>query len=538
MSAGNLLRHAAPVAATLVLITGCASTSVHDDEERAAERSQQAQERLDPQDRSEPQADDGEVVPEEIEAALSEAPPIHPLDLQAEEPRFDITADEVPARAFFHGLVEDTPYNVVVHPEVEGEISLSLDDVSVPEVMDTLRESYGYEYQRTQVAYLVLPARLESRMFNLDYLNVDREGDSGTRISAGDITDDDDDVAGSQLRTRSHSKLWADIESVIERMIADEEEEGASVVASPEAGSLVVRAKPSTLGQVERFMDRLQTSLNRQVVLEARILEVELRDEFQAGIDWGFVGRMSGENLNIGVSPGSGFGLDADDNFGIDVARDTRGFDGLLRALDQQGDLQVLSSPRVSTLNNQKALIKVGTDAYFQTDVDIDTRIRDNQALTEVDPEFEPFFSGISLDVTPNITEEGWITLHVQPAVTDVDQVTRSVSRPTGDGGDTEDISFDLARIDVRQSDSIVRARDGDVVVIGGLIEERDRQVTSQVPLLGSIPLLGWFFTQEEQRTSKYELVILLRPRLVEEGAWSGEVDSQMERLDEFYRLQ
>ncbi|MCG5540449.1 MULTISPECIES: pilus (MSHA type) biogenesis protein MshL [unclassified Halorhodospira] len=538
MSAGNLLRHAAPVAATLVLITGCASTSVHDDEERAAERSQQAQERLDPQDRSEPQADDGEAVPEEIEAALSEAPPIHPLDLQAEEPRFDITADEVPARAFFHGLVEDTPYNVVVHPEVEGEISLSLDDVSVPEVMDTLRESYGYEYQRTQVAYLVLPARLESRMFNLDYLNVDREGDSGTRISAGDITDDDDDVAGSQLRTRSHSKLWADIESVIERMIADEEEEGASVVASPEAGSLVVRAKPSTLGQVERFMDRLQTSLNRQVVLEARILEVELRDEFQAGIDWGFVGRMSGENLNIGVSPGSGFGLDADDNFGIDVARDTRGFDGLLRALDQQGDLQVLSSPRVSTLNNQKALIKVGTDAYFQTDVDIDTRIRDNQALTEVDPEFEPFFSGISLDVTPNITEEGWITLHVQPAVTDVDQVTRSVSRPTGDGGDTEDISFDLARIDVRQSDSIVRARDGDVVVIGGLIEERDRQVTSQVPLLGSIPLLGWFFTQEEQRTSKYELVILLRPRLVEEGAWSGEVDSQMERLDEFYRLQ
>ncbi|MCG5533393.1 pilus (MSHA type) biogenesis protein MshL [Halorhodospira sp. 9621] len=538
MSAGNLLRHAVPVAATLVLITGCASTSVHDDEERAAERSQQAQERLDPQDRSEPQADDGEAVPEEIEAALSEAPPIHPLDLQAEEPRFDITADEVPARAFFHGLVEDTPYNVVVHPEVEGEISLSLDDVSVPEVMDTLRESYGYEYQRTQVAYLVLPARLESRMFNLDYLNVDREGDSGTRISAGDITDDDDDVAGSQLRTRSHSKLWADIESVIERMIADEEEEGASVVASPEAGSLVVRAKPSTLGQVERFMDRLQTSLNRQVVLEARILEVELRDEFQAGIDWGFVGRMSGENLNIGVSPGSGFGLDADDNFGIDVARDTRGFDGLLRALDQQGDLQVLSSPRVSTLNNQKALIKVGTDAYFQTDVDIDTRIRDNQALTEVDPEFEPFFSGISLDVTPNITEEGWITLHVQPAVTDVDQVTRSVSRPTGDGGDTEDISFDLARIDVRQSDSIVRARDGDVVVIGGLIEERDRQVTSQVPLLGSIPLLGWFFTQEEQRTSKYELVILLRPRLVEEGAWSGEVDSQMERLDEFYRLQ
>ncbi|MCG5538668.1 pilus (MSHA type) biogenesis protein MshL [Halorhodospira sp. 9622] len=538
MSAGNLLRHAAPVAATLVLITGCASTSVHDDEERAAERSQQAQERLDPQDRSEPQADDGEAVPEEIEAALSAAPPIHPLDLQAEEPRFDITADEVPARAFFHGLVEDTPYNVVVHPEVEGEISLSLDDVSVPEVMDTLRESYGYEYQRTQVAYLVLPARLESRMFNLDYLNVDREGDSGTRISAGDITDDDDDVAGSQLRTRSHSKLWADIESVIERMIADEEEEGASVVASPEAGSLVVRAKPSTLGQVERFMDRLQTSLNRQVVLEARILEVELRDEFQAGIDWGFVGRMSGENLNIGVSPGSGFGLDADDNFGIDVARDTRGFDGLLRALDQQGDLQVLSSPRVSTLNNQKALIKVGTDAYFQTDVDIDTRISDNQALTEVDPEFEPFFSGISLDVTPNITEEGWITLHVQPAVTDVDQVTRSVSRPTGDGGDTEDISFDLARIDVRQSDAIVRARDGDVVVIGGLIEERDRQVTSQVPLLGSIPLLGWFFTQEEQRTSKYELVILLRPRLVEEGAWSGEVDSQMERLDEFYRLQ
>ncbi|MFP4129577.1 MAG: pilus (MSHA type) biogenesis protein MshL [Halorhodospira sp.] len=554
--------------ALLLMLSACAVT-----EEEPKDRAQRAQDWVateaerEAAEEADAQADpEAEAPPEELEALLSAPPETDPLALQAEEPRFDISADDVPVEEFFHGLVEDTPYNVAVHPDVEGKISLSLNDVSVPEVMEIVRDTYGYAYQRTDAAYQILPAaQLESRLFELDYLNINRTGESGSRIAAGGVTASEEDgdgggegesgATGSRLSTESQSQLWSDIETIVRRIIAREEgaaagegdegdegdeaegdeeasgEEslpgGASVVASPAAGTLAVRATPSALAQVERFMERLQRNLNRQVVLEARIVEVELNDDFKAGIQWEAIGSDGGRDLRAELDSGA-VGQGSEGTFGLDVISQGS-FDAALNALERQGDVQVLSAPRVSTLNSQKALIKVGTDAYFQTDVDIDTQIQDNETLTEVDPTFDPFFSGIALDVTPSINEGDWITLHVQPSVTQVTEVPRSVE--TG-----EDVAeFQLAESDVRQTDSIVRARDDEIIVIGGLIEERTEQETQRVPLLGRIPLLGWLFANERQETEQVELAILLRPRVVDEQTWAEEVDAQMERIDGLY---
>jgi MSHA biogenesis protein MshL len=517
--------------------------------------------------------------------AMLEPPPLEArMATPATEPRFDINADAVPVANFYYGLVADTPYNVVVHPDVEGTISLRLSDVSVPEVMEILREGYGYHYRRTQGSYMVLPSVLETRVFRLHYINVQREGLSGTSIAGGEIESSeesdntgDDQVSGSNLTTRSSSRLWTDVEAAIEEIISGQtsSDNGASgntasgddtgaasatdnlaalasgepqdaasatadtgdrarVVTSPEAGAIVVRATPDALEQVETFIDGLQATVNRQVILEARIVEVTLDDQFEAGIDWDVLSRdnrsedgasnafAAGDTqTDVSLTPPTDIG----GLFELGILRNGS-FDVTIDALDQQGDVMVLSSPRVSTLNNQKALIKVGTDTFFQTGVDLDTTTTDGTAQTTVDPEFRSFFSGISLDVTPSIDADGSVTMHVQPSVTSVSDVPRTVQTAAG-----ETVTFDLASSDVRQSDSIVRAEDGDLIIIGGLMEQRDESRDASVPVLGDLPPLSLLFSRQRQVSRKVELVILLRPTVIGDDTWQRALERQREAM-------
>ena len=490
-----------------------------------------------------------EPVPDALARLL--APPETELaPVVDDDVRFDVAADGVPVREFFHGLVEGTPWNVLVHPELVGTVTLSLRDVTVPEVMALLRDGHDLHSRREGRTFVVLPARLESRLFRLDYLDLDRTGATGTRISAGDLANGggrggngaggggagggaaNNATSGSTLRTSSRSALWEDLEALVGRLLESEAEIGASVVTSPDAGALVVRATPATLDRIDAFVQQLDATLNRQVILEARILEVSLDDSLNAGIDWNFVGNdapRAGERALLGsVAQGGALRPEAQDVFSISLSRPDA-FEATISALETQGDVQVLSAPRISTLNNQKALIKVGTDAYFQTDVQLQNQVFQGGVLTQVQPEFSPFFSGIALDVTPNISADGWITLHVQPSVTTVAEVQRSL-----DSGGSP-VTFSLASSEVRQSDSIVRARDGELVVIGGLMQEREVERDARVPLLGRLPLLGWLGANTQRETRNVELVILLRPRVVGDGDWAREVDARSRRLESLY---
>ena len=354
--------------------------------------------------------------------------------------RFDVSVTEMPAREFLLGLVADTDINLALDPGLSGTITLTLKNVTITEVLAALRDVYGYAYEKTGYGWHVHNAGLQSRIFAVDYPMVRRSGQSQTRVSSGQVSErvtgndsneirtESEDVSGSIISTASQSDFWVELEAGLWAILG--RNEGRSVVSSPNSGIVVVRAMPAELREVERFLGRAQASLGRQVILEAKILEVTLDDGFQSGINWALL-RENGANSGIFAQTGGGTSLldglseiagnvgDLDPSPGprlpsgtdtsafggvFSTALDLEDFTAFIELLETQGSVRTLSSPRVATVNNQKAVIKVGSDEFFVTDIST-TTVTSTTTTTTPDITLTPFFSGIALDVTPQISE-------------------------------------------------------------------------------------------------------------------------------------
>lgn len=494
-------------------------------------------------------------VPEDVAAAL--LPPVAGDDGTGEsaavEQRFDVKVRQAPAREFFLSLVEGTPYNVVVHPEVAGTIDLDMKNVSVPEVMETVGDIYGYEYKETRTGYQVYPNTIRSRLFEVDYLRMERSGRSNTQANPGQVTTvegngsnrggggggrSSSQVSGSNIETKTESAFWTELETSVKAIVG--EAEGRAVSVNPQAGLVMVRALPNELRDVGRFLDQLQEVVQRQVIIEARVLEVQLSEAFRAGINWAAIGRDDDQSIlasQMGGAALSGSGthplagqsgvLNPQDlptvreqltsAFGgsFAVALDVDNFSAFIELLKQQGDVQVLSKPRISTVNNQKAVIKVGSDEFFVTDISSNTTTTGATTTTGPDVELTPFFSGVTLDVTPQISADDEVILHVHPSVSEVTEEQKEITVGTT-------ISAPLATSTIRESDSIIRAQNGQIVVIGGLMRDNVTNENASLPLLGDLPVIGNAFRHRQERHSKSELVILLKPVVVRGRAWSN----------------
>lgn len=445
--------------------------------------------------------------------------------------KFDVVAKELPVDAFFISLVKGTGTNILLHPDLKGNITIELKSVDLEQTLNAIRDVYGFQYVKREYGYQILPEKLVTKIFHLDYLNVKRSGQSKTSVSSGELVqaessgaaqsaeaggDEDSGLStskSSQVETSSKTDFWTELESVIRIILSGKSDR--QVIVNPQTGIVIVHALPNELDRVKEFIDAAEASLSRQVILEAKVLEITLNKAFETGIQWSALGSYDGGTKGSVFSVGSEALSNKDEFggiFGLNLALND--FTGLIELLQKQGSVQVLSSPRISTVNNQKAVIKVGTDEFFVTELSADSAGTGDNASIAPEVTLTPFFSGIALDVTPQISDDDNIVLHVHPTVSEVIDQTKSLN--IGDSLYTLPLAFSS----IRESDSIVKAKSHQIIVIGGLLKANTVNREASLPWISRIPGLGALFTQKRDRTEKTELVILLKPMVVGGKTW------------------
>lgn len=499
------------------------------------------------------------------------------------EERFNIVANRETAQSFFANLVAGTDFGVAVSPDLEGEISLSLPNVTIDDVMQAVQQTYGYQISRRGNIYHVQSGGLQTRLFTVDYLNVSRSGTSSVQVSSsgqsgqnggnnqnGNNNNQNGNFGnggnfnnggnsnnnnqngnnnnqngsfgggqggqGGQVSTQTESNFWEEFEEVIAALVGAEvrrdddngantnagggilsglssaragsaNRSGKSVVVQPQVGLIMVTAYPNELERVAEYIAHAQSILSREVTIQVQFLEVILNKGFQSAIDFdtfGPGGAVNGDNTVTGAFGSAGdFTISGNSN-PLSIVTNFTDFDAVFRILESRGTTQVLSSPSLKVLNNQKAVFQDGDEEYFQTGASSTTIAGGNNTTTNASASLESFFSGISMDITPQISADGKITLHVHPTISTVVEQSKTISGE----------QIPLARTSVRELDSVIRGEDGKIVVLGGLAYERSTDDLAGIPIANDIPILGAAFDQRRRSTVKSEFIILLRPMI------------------------
>jgi len=469
------------------------------------------------------------VIPPPPREELKELVPSLIEERRVPERLFTLSFRDADIQEVLLALSKQTNYNIVADPDVKGLVTMEVTNVTFKEIMDFLTEPLKLEYKIDGRNVRVFRPRFETRVFTLNYIMTTRKGTSRTSAATGvtgmagygygggygggysgagvgagvgagaGVSASGMSVGGATIDTGPDTAdIWKEIEDGLKTLVSKEGKFAINKIGN----TILVTDYKKNLQRIAEFLERVEGSSHRQVVINAQVVEVALSDKYRMGIDWSALIKQAGRRdwtLSQSLRAGT-------DVFKINVVGEHVSF--ILDALRQQGQVRILSNPKVSTLNNQKAVIKVGTDEIFfypyYRPVYEDGRLI-GSVIESVWP--CPVTIGVVLDVTPQISPDGYITMHIHPSVTDL--VRTEEFKQDGKVMATAPVT------NIRETDTVVRVKDGQTIIIGGMMQDKKKEIVNKTPLLGSIPGLGGLFRRTEQQVQKTELVILLTPKIL-----------------------
>ncbi|MDP3297015.1 MAG: pilus (MSHA type) biogenesis protein MshL [Thermodesulfovibrionia bacterium] len=443
-----------------------------------------------------------------------------------------ISARNTPLRDVLYTIAEAVNLNLVMESGVKPDlpVTMTLNNMVVQDALNIIFDSVDYFY--TIKDNILIVKSVGTKIFELGLPNVIHEyqtdiggdilggGSSATSGGGGTAGATGSGTIKGDLSMKSASdkvsfQFWDAMENSLKTLLpAPAGGEGipkASFTINRMAGTIMVTASKKDLEKVENYITNLQKVLNRQVLIEARIIEVQLSEGLKYGIDWSFISNWRGVGkINITATKFSGVVGSTDPSFQIGVTGTGSDFPTILKALQEQGDVKTLSNPRINIMNGQTAMLSVGRNTTYLAKVESTTTSEGGATTTTYTTNEKTILSGVMFGLVPYISEDSKITMTITPIVSNLVSLD-----PKEIGSGTNKVEIKLPTVDLREMSTTVKVIDGQMVIIGGLINSKENLKEKKVPVLGSIPILGYLFKSVEKTYDKTELVIMLMPKIV-----------------------
>ena len=476
-----------------------------------------------------------------IPAPVRRIPYVPPPAPRESEETYTVVVHEVPVRELLFALARDASINADVHPLADGLVTLNAVDQTLDEILERIARQLDIRYRRRDGVLVIEPDTPVLRSYRVDYVNVEREvrssSSTATQVAAGGEGQANiGNNSSTDIDSLSRNRFWEGITTAVRSIVLDggfhawhagerDDGEGAfeqpagqsvdgAVIPFPETGILLVRATARQHREIRAWLDDTLASARRQVLIEATIVEVELSDRYQAGVDWGRLARNAGVSVQQSLLGGSlaaspFFLLGYEDAPPDDPGRE---LSVTVRLLKEFGDVQVLSSPKLVVLNNQTAVLKaIRNIVYFEVEVETASGTEDSAGATSIDTDARTAPEGIMLAVTPHVSASDEVILNVRPTIT---RVNRFVNDPQPDLA-AAGVTNPVPELLVREMESVLRINSGQMAVLGGLMQDSRRVDTDGVPGLSNLDGIGGAFRYRKKDFVKTELVIFIRPRVI-----------------------